>query len=61
MSIVIVSILHCGIVAHLPSDVVGPIGVVDVDLRLALEVVPLLALDQAGDEEDEECDEKGTW
>ena len=62
MSIVIISILHCGVVAHLPDDVIGPVGVVDVDLRwLPPEVLHLLALEQADDEEDKECDEKGTW
>ena len=49
MSIVIISILHGGVVTHLPSDVVGSIGVVDVDFGLPPEVSDLLALDQADD------------
>ena len=60
LSIIIISILHCGVVAHLPSDIVGAVGVVDVDLGRPPEVPHLLALDQPDDEEDQECDEKGT-
>ena len=59
MSIIIISILHGGVIAHLPSDVVGPVGVVDVNLRLPLEVSHLLVLDQADDKGDQECDKKG--
>ena len=60
MSIVIISILNCGVVAHLPSDIVGAVGVVDVDLGCPPEGPDLLALDQLDDKEDQECDEYGT-
>ena len=60
MSIVIIVILYSGVVTHLARDVVGSIGVVDVDLWRPPEVPPLLALDQPDDEEDQECDEEGT-
>ena len=60
MSIVIIVILNCGVVAHLARDVVGSIGVVDVDLWLPPEISPLLVLDQADDKEDQKYKEKNS-
>ena len=60
MSIVIIAILHCGVVTHLARDVVGSIGVVDVDLWLTPEISPLLVLDQADDKEDQKYKEKNS-
>ena len=42
------------------TDIVGSVGVVDVDFGLPPEVSDLLALDQADDKEDQKCDDKDT-
>ena len=61
LSIVSICILHCTVIAHLPSDIIGAVGVVDVDLGgRPPDVSHLLALDQADDKEDQKCNEKCT-
>ena len=60
MSVVIISILYCCVVAHLSTDIVGSVGVVDVDLGCSPEVSDLLALDQPDDKEDQKCDDNDT-
>ena len=64
-AIIVVGIFHCCVVAHLPSHVVGSVGVVGHievldDLGRPPEVPHLLALDQPDDKEDQKCDDKGT-
>ena len=58
MSVVVISILYCGVVAHV--CIIGSVGVVDVNLGRSPEVSDLLALDQPDDKEDQKCDGKGT-
>ena len=51
-AIIVVGIFHCCVVAHLPSHVVGSVGVVDVNLGLSPDVSNPLAFDQAEDDKE---------
>ena len=58
MPIVIIGIFHCCVITHRSRDVVGSVGVVDVNLGVFTEVSDPFASDQTDEKGDQKCQDK---